>query len=117
MYLAHIPFLNYHIFTVDDPRIDGYEGPILAGVTFDLPDGVKTLDELYRWPKGADAPDTCLGRDPAASSRFKVFRGSAACRRDGFIPLGPNFSLCASWSEVAEVARTAIPAQTSLTSE
>ena len=117
MYLVHIPVLDYHVFTVDDPRIDGYDGPSLEGVTLDLPAGVESLDELYLWPTGANAPETCLGRDPAASCRFKVFRGSAACRREGFIPLGPNFSLCASWSEVAEVARTAILAQASLTSE
>lgn len=117
MYAVLIPAIEHLAFFVDDPREGGCEAPVFERVTLDLPDGVETLDELYLWPKGADAPETCLGRDSATPSRYKVFRRSAECRRKGFVPFGPNFSIHGTWAEVAKIvndpARTEVAAQES----
>jgi hypothetical protein len=106
MYAVQMPAIDHLAFFVDDPREGGCDGAVIESVSLDFPDGVESLDELYLWPKGADAPETCLGRDSTAPSRYRVFRSSDECRREGFVPFGPNFSVHGSWVEVAGLLNT-----------
>jgi len=46
------------VFTVEDPRKDGYKGnKIEEGVSLDY-----DMETVHSWPNGARSPEACLGR-------------------------------------------------------
>jgi hypothetical protein len=74
--------VEYLVFTVEDPRLDGYYGPLEEGVTLDS-DGVDVFTEHETEPP----PDICIGRDFANRARYRVFRTPAARDTAGFEPI------------------------------
>ena len=102
MYAVPIHALSHLALIMEDPRQNGYDGPV-EKVDVQFPDDVSALNDFYAWPKESDAPEPCLGRDPDDPSRYKVFRSDRERRNEGFGSCVPNFSIHGTWSEVAKL--------------
>jgi hypothetical protein len=74
--------VEYLVFTIEDPRLDGYNGPLEEGVSLDS-DGVDVFTEHDREP----VPDICVGRSRADFGCYRVFRTPAARAAAGFEPI------------------------------
>lgn len=93
MYQVIAPETLHYIFTSDDPRKDGFDGPIQQDVILTQP------EDVGDWPPGADSPDTCLGVSLDDEHRYQVFKTTDECCRAGFRPLGPNYGIYESWAK------------------
>ena len=94
MYHIQVPDTTIHVFLEDDPRPEGFEGGVQENVSL-----VPADPSWYKWPYGAPSPDVCLGVSAEDESRYKVFRTTEECRREGYRRLGRNFYTWSSWSE------------------
>jgi hypothetical protein len=74
--------VEYLVFVVEDPRFDGYNGPLEEGVTLDS-DGVDVFTECETEP----APDICVGRDRSNMVCYRVLRTPAARDAARFEPI------------------------------
>lgn len=73
------PGFHNYVFTQLDPKIDGFKGPVIEGATLEY-DVLSVSD----WPGGAQRPQPQLGRDPANSKHYKVFKYPHDLLESGF---------------------------------
>ncbi len=73
------PGFHNFIFTQLNPKIDGYNGPIIEGVTLDY-----DVLSISSWPDGWERPQPQLGRDPANVKHYKVFKYPHELLESGF---------------------------------
>lgn len=93
MYLVVEPLTQIYIFTEEDPREDGYDGPLEQDVRLDE---ARTL--------GDSASDStvavpCVGRSPDDPKQFAVFQSNKDCRQSGFRPVATIYAKYRSWRE------------------
>jgi hypothetical protein len=74
--------VEYLVFVVEDPRLDGYRGPLEEGVTLDS-DGVDVFTARETEP----APDICMGRDRTDRDHYRMFRTLVARHAADFEPI------------------------------
>lgn len=87
---------KYLIFTWDDPRADGYEGPVQNDVTLDYD------LESERWRDGDEAPESCVGQQKDNPAHYKVFRRPDAAPSE-FQLVPANFAVVGSWADYARL--------------
>lgn len=56
------------VFTLEDPRKDGYTGEVIEGVVLEQPE-----QDVHKWDYGTAAPEVVVGRHPTEATRR--FRG------------------------------------------
>jgi hypothetical protein len=100
MFLVHVPDRNLFVFTFDDPRSNGYGGPLTENVSLELPADVQNLLDLYEWPLGSDSPHPFVARHRDSHFRYKIFRDRRECDDEGFVACG-QFHVDASWAKVS----------------
>lgn len=61
--------MDHYVFTYKDPRVEGYQGETIEGVTLDY-----DLEKIHLWPEGTRMPNPRLGRDPLNTKHYKVFK-------------------------------------------
>ena len=61
--------VEYLVFTLDDPRRDGYAGPVEEGVRLD-----SNGEDVFTHHDGEPPPEVCLGRDPEDPGYYRLFR-------------------------------------------
>jgi hypothetical protein len=92
-YLAQDPETRCYVFTKEDPRKDGFVGPIQSGVRLDLP------DDLDRWPAEDTAPHPTLAVSEEDEKHYRVFPYRNQCRPAGFRPLSRLYAVHTTWAE------------------
>jgi hypothetical protein len=90
--------VTYLVFTWEDPRREGYRGPVTEGVSLDY-----NLEAVHAWPDGHDRPEACVGRAPDNPSLYKVFRYARDLRAAGYQPVPGTAVVLGSWSEYARL--------------
>jgi hypothetical protein len=70
---------DYLVFTHTDPRHEGYRGELIADVELDY-----DVNAVHLWPDGEPRPQPEVGRDPANSKHYKVFKFPEQRRAAGF---------------------------------
>jgi hypothetical protein len=65
--------VEYLVFTVEDPRLDGYQGELEEGVSID-----SNGEDVFTPQLGEEPPEVCVGRDPQDWGRYRVFRSPAS---------------------------------------
>ena len=96
MYLVVDPVTNFYIFTIKDPREDGFDGPVVKDVR--LQDGA-TLEGRSQ---DSTTAVPCLGRSPRDERFYRVFGCMKQCRSEGFEPIASVYGRYESWSEFQE---------------
>lgn len=96
MYLVVEPLTQIFVFTEDDPRNDGYEGPLEPDVTLNES---KTLQD---GDCNATTADPCVGRSLDDLTHYAVFPSNKECRHSGFEPVASLYAKYKSWSEFAQ---------------
>jgi hypothetical protein len=87
--------MDNYVFTHVDPRIDGYKGDLIEGVTLDY-----DISAISLWPDGQPRPKPQLGRDPKNPKHYKVFKFREELDAAGFefVHFNTPF-VAASWSD------------------
>ncbi len=67
------------VFTVEDPRKDGFSGTVVEGVTLD-----HVMVDVHTWPDGQESPKVVVGREPGNPKHYKVFKCSRELQAAGF---------------------------------
>jgi hypothetical protein len=80
MFLAHDTKRNCFVFTITDPREDGYEGEVVEDVT------LEEEENLNVWPDGSDRPTSVLAHARDNPRRFKRFKSDDRAKAAGFEP-------------------------------
>lgn len=93
MFLVIEPMTHFYVFTDEDPRNDGYDGPVEQDVRLD------ESGTIGGRSANATAAVPCLGQDPSDPRHFKVFECTKDCRRDGFSPVASVYGKYQSWRE------------------
>jgi hypothetical protein len=88
------PLTGWHIFLVEDPRNDGFQGDVQENATFSAP------EDLHDWPDGADRSMPCLGRSAVDPTVYHEFHTQQECVAAGFTPLAGRGLAKARWSQV-----------------
>jgi hypothetical protein len=87
------------VFTVEDPRRDGYGGDVQCGVTFDL-----DSEDIDTWRDGQRRPMACVGLNPGDAAHYRFFRSAADREQAGFLPVHGDAITIASWSKYLRLA-------------
>jgi len=84
----------YLVFTVQDPRQDGYKGDVIDDVRLDY-------DELkvHRWDDGQRSPEACVGVAPNDPKHYKVFKSADELLTAGFTPVAGIAATFYSWRD------------------
>jgi len=82
------------VFTWQDPRKDGFAGPVEEGVTIDY-----DMEAVHRWPDGAERPEACVGRAPDNPKHYKVFKYARDLKAAGHTPAAGKARVFGSWSD------------------
>jgi hypothetical protein len=90
VYLIRDDMTGGHILT-HDPSSKEYEGFVAEIGHLELPAGVGSLIDLYRWRDGSPHPTPILGLDRRNENCYKVFQCERDCRSNGYEILGSNF--------------------------
>jgi hypothetical protein len=64
--------VEYLVFTVEDPRRDGYAGPQEEGVSLD-----SNGEDVFTQDHGEPPTEVCLGRDHEDPGHYRFFRSLA----------------------------------------
>lgn len=93
MYLVVEPLTQIYIFTEEDPRQDGYDGPLEQDVRLDETRtvGDATSDSTVAVP--------CVGRSPHDPKQYAVFQCNKDCRHSGFEPVATVYAKYQHWGE------------------
>jgi hypothetical protein len=86
--------VTYLVFTWQDPRQDGFQEPVVEGVTLDY-----DMEHVHRWPEGHARPEECAGRDPQNPSHYKVFKYNDELRQEGYQPVAGKVMVFGRWSD------------------
>lgn len=86
------------VFTYEDPRKDGYLGPVEADVTLDY-----DMERVHRWPDGAGAPEVCVGRAPGDAKAYKVFGRADQLLAEGYRRVEGEPVVFGSWAAYARL--------------
>jgi len=89
---------TYLVFTWEDPRKDGFAGPVDEDVELEY-----DMVAVHRWPEGGKRPEKHTGRDPTNPRRYKVFRSADECRAEGYITVPGDTVVFGSWSDYARL--------------
>lgn len=93
MYLVVEPLSNIYIFTEEDPRNDGYHGPLESNVKLE---DVGTLDDES---VNSTTAVPCVGQSPQNPKHFRVFQSKKDCRLAGFESVATVYCKYQSWGE------------------
>ena len=96
MYLVVEPATQIFVFTEEDPRNDGYEGPLEKGVTLNDSGNLRDADS------NATTAVPCVGRSPDDFRHYAVFPSKKECRQSGFQPVATVYAKYKSWNEFAQ---------------
>lgn len=96
MYLVIDPITGFHIFLEQDPRGDGYDGPVEQDVK------LEEADAMVSASQDATAAIPCLGRSPQDDRHYRVFESMKQCRQAGFEPCGTVYAKYQTWREFSE---------------
>lgn len=77
-----------HTFYHEDPRLDGYAGPIDEDVDFMFPDSLLVVPEGQPMNR---VNDLCFGRSNADPRNYQVFPTQAACIASDFLPIESSY--------------------------
>lgn len=89
------PGIHNFVFTQLDPRLDGFKGPVIEGVSLDY-----DILSITSWPDGRPSPQPQLGRDPANPKHYKVFKYPKELHDLGFEFVHDNSPIVVySWHE------------------
>lgn len=99
MYLVRIRRWGsaFLIFTWEDPRSDGYRGPVTEDTALDF------SPEAVHWPRGGHAPDTCVGHAPNEPTSLKVFQYRSQLRRSGYVPVEGSPEVFGRWADFRDL--------------
>lgn len=87
------PGITHLVFTYDDPRMDGYSGNVIEGVSLDRD------KEVAIWRDGQERPSTCVGRDRNNPKHYKVFKYSRDLPPAEYEPIQGKAVVVESWSD------------------
>ena len=93
MYLVVEPLSNIYVFTEEDPRNDGYDGPLEADVTLEEADD----DDDDSVNSTTAVP--CIGQSKSDSKHYRVFPSKKDCRKAGFESVATVYCKYQSWGE------------------
>jgi hypothetical protein len=85
---------EYLVFTIEDPRLEGYEGPLEEGVSLD-----SNGEDVFTPQFGEEPPAACLGRDPADPGRYRLLRSPAERDEGGYEPVSGLPVVLRRWLE------------------
>lgn len=85
---------TYRVFTVEDPRKNGFNADLIEGVSLDY-----DLETVHRWPDGDPQPEACLGRAKDDPKQYKVFRYCSDCDAAGYERVPGTPLVFGAWSE------------------
>jgi hypothetical protein len=91
-YLIQDPETSCYVFTEEDPRQDGFTGPVQEGVELEF-----TREDPGA--AGVTAPAPCLGVSQTDGRRYRVFPYRSDCRRAGYNALSERYAVHATWAE------------------
>jgi hypothetical protein len=99
MFYVHDQSCGLHVFTVEDPRSEGYEGEVRenAQLNFD--------PRLHEWPYGAERPQPVLAVSEANSQHFQGFASATAALEFGYRVLTGTWVVFPRWSKYLEMGR------------
>jgi hypothetical protein len=92
-YLTHDQENQCYVFTAEDPRKDGFDGPVQEGVRLEVP------DNLQHFPPGVTAPHPCLAVSETDPRHYRVFKYRNECRPAGFRPVTLLYDVEPTWSK------------------
>jgi hypothetical protein len=98
-YLVQDPEASCFVFTVEDPRQDGFRGPVREGVTLVIPPDLHTI------PPGVTAPHPCVAVSEQDATQYRVFKYRNECRAAGYRPLSELYTVQPSWTAYLAEAR------------
>jgi hypothetical protein len=82
------------VFTVEDPRKNGFAADLIEGVGLDY-----DMEAVHRWPDGHPRPKVCVGRAKDDPKQYKVFRYCSDCDAAGFERISGTPLVFGAWSE------------------
>ena len=83
---------SQHVFTNDDPRDDGFTGPVETDVFLEIP------GDLKQWPTGTRRPEPVLAISPTNQKDYKVFKHDDNAKSAGFRIVGGLPSTASSYA-------------------
>lgn len=92
MFLANDPQTGVSVFCEEDPRRDGFDGPIQEVELETAPSG-------EGWTGGTPQPQRYLGQDPHRPSRYRVFPAARDCGNAEFMSQGTAFRVVRNWRQ------------------
>lgn len=101
MFLAKEHRLGFDsfIFTVVDPRLDGFDGEVKEDVQLDY-----YMHHVHSWPSGEPTPSPQLGIDPNNSKHYKVFRSPDELHASRYELVDSNAPLVlSSWADYRKI--------------
>jgi hypothetical protein len=99
-YLAYDPDHDLYLFTEQNPRDEGFDGSVQAGVTLD-----SDYPEILRWPQGSP-PGHWLGVSDSDDTAYRIFPSREDCLSARYTPLSTHFWSGRSVNEWAESLET-----------
>lgn len=93
MYLVVEPITNVYVFTEEDPRSDGYDGPVESNVKLEESDTISddSVNSTTAVP--------CVGQSPTDTKLFRVFPSKKDCRHAGFKAVATVYCQYKRWGE------------------
>jgi hypothetical protein len=90
----------YLVFTVIDPRADGYKGELVENVSLDY-------DELkvHHWGDGERSPDACVGVAPEDPKHYKVFKYAEQLQAAGYKPVAGTAVTFFRWLDYVNLSK------------
>ena len=89
-----------YVFTNEDPRREGFPGPVEEDVSL-----VEEFPEILHWPEGR-RPEQWLGVSQKDHGEYRVFPSPQDCTSAGFRPLTTRYWTGNSWQEWLAAGRT-----------
>jgi hypothetical protein len=86
--------VTYLVYTLEDPRKEGYRGQVAEGVRLDY-----DAEAVYTWEEGQERPEVCVGREPTSPNHHKVFKYGKELQAEGYQPVPGTPVVFGSWSE------------------
>lgn len=93
MFLVVEPLSNIYVFTEEDPRNDGYDGPLESDVKLD------ELATINDESVNSTTAVPCVGQSPSDPKHFRVFKSLKDCRQAGFQSVATIYCRHQSWGE------------------
>lgn len=103
MFLVEDHYLgaDYLVFTAQDPKRSGFDGPVTSGVTLEY-----DYDAVHLWPDGHARPEARVGRSPDDPNYYKVFKYGSDLRAVNYQPVPGTPLVFGSWDDYTRLRLT-----------